>query len=238
MAEQPRFGTGSVDLDENSRVTVQGPDVRTSDERPKLSLLWDLVFGRHDDHCAHCVQAAAPCPTCHLRVLSGEQGPEGAAIMLADGVKHTRACRCIHTHREGLCREQHLREPRIHGAWARQYKVSIENNVRSLLRTTSVTNYPPLDNIDQDDKATLSKPRQNSISTISLTMGRRPAWWTPSPRPHSSRTRQTCAPDLDCQMWGLPRPLTRHTCAPDLDRQMRGLPRPLTRHTCAPDLWR
>ena len=51
--------------------------------------------------------------------------------------------------------------------------------------------FTPIANVSVENK-TFTLPRQKSISTISFTIGSKPAWCTPKPRESSSRTRVTC----------------------------------------------
>mmetsp|Transcript_8517 Transcript_8517/g.31191 ORF Transcript_8517/g.31191 Transcript_8517/m.31191 type:complete len:387 (+) Transcript_8517:1060-2220(+) len=51
--------------------------------------------------------------------------------------------------------------------------------------------FTPIANVSVENR-TFKSPRQNNISTISFTIGRRPAWCTPRPRLSNSRTRSTC----------------------------------------------
>ena len=51
--------------------------------------------------------------------------------------------------------------------------------------------FTPIANVSEQSRI-LTRPRQKSISTTSFNIGRRPAWWTPTPRRKPSATLRTC----------------------------------------------
>mmetsp|Transcript_6210 Transcript_6210/g.21836 ORF Transcript_6210/g.21836 Transcript_6210/m.21836 type:complete len:282 (-) Transcript_6210:707-1552(-) len=70
--------------------------------------------------------------------------------------------------------------------------------------------FTPIANVSVQ-KSTLTSPRQKSISTISLTIGSRPAWCTPMPRLRRSRRRITCG-SVRSRGCSLPRARSQNMC--------------------------